>query len=332
MSAMLPVSDVMQKVEGLGFDRLKHIPGSTFRDVSTVVVIPTRGMIHHKVVQAWQNLIAPMNQKRAIFFASGHEVGLAYDAMIERILADPHLSQWKYVLTLEDDNLPQPDAHIRLLESIAWGDYDAVSGIYFTKGDFNMPMAYGDPDHYARTGELEFRPRDIREALQRGSVMPVNGIAMGGGFELALACDLVIAAENAFFALSEPRVGLSALAGGVQYLPRAIGLPRAMGILLTGRRVPAKEGYELGFVTAVAPAGGAMEEARKWAAQMLECSPLALRATKEVARKTMLGEDFERKLVDAREFPAAKRLRTSNDYVEGPRAFAEKRKPNWTNT
>ena len=155
---------------------------------------------------------------------------------------------------------------------------------------------------------------------------------MGGGFELAPACDLVIAAENAFFALSEPRVGLSALAGGVQYLPRAIGLPRAMGILLTGRRVPAKEGYELGFVTAVAPAGGAMEEARKWAAQMLECSPLALRATKEVARKTMLGEDFERKLVDAREFPAAKRLRTSNDYVEGPRAFAEKRKPNWTNT
>lgn len=179
MSAMLPVSDVMQKVEGLGFDRIEHIPGSTFRDVSTVVVIPTRGMIHHKVVQAWQNLIAPMNQKRAIFFASGHEVGLAYDAMIERILADPHLSQWKYVLTLEDDNLPQPDAHIRLLESIAWGDYDAVSGIYFTKGDFNMPMAYGDPDHYARTGELEFRPRDIREALQRGSVMPVNGIAMG---------------------------------------------------------------------------------------------------------------------------------------------------------
>lgn len=179
MSAMLPVADVLQKVEGLGFDRIEHIPGSTFRDVSTVVIIPTRGMIHHRVVQAWQNLIAPMNQKRAIFFASGHEVGVAYDSMIERILADPHLSQWKYVLTLEDDNLPQPDAHIRLLESIAWGDYDAVSGIYFTKGDFNMPMAYGDPDHYARTGELEFRPRDIREALQRGSVMPVNGIAMG---------------------------------------------------------------------------------------------------------------------------------------------------------
>ena len=130
--------------------------------------------------------------------------------------------------------------------------------------------------------------------LDKPVIAAVNGIAMGGGFELALACDLVIAAENAFFALSEPRVGLSALAGGVQYLPRAIGLPRAMGILLTGRRVPAKEAFDLGFVTALAPAGGALAEARKWADQMLECSPLSLRATKQVARKTMLGEDFER--------------------------------------
>lgn len=167
--------------------------------------------------------------------------------------------------------------------------------------------------------------------LDKPVIAAVNGIAMGGGFELALSCDLVIAAENAFFALSEPRVGLAALAGGVQYLPRAIGLPRAMGILLTGRRVPAREAFELGFVTALAPADGALAEARKWAAQMLECSPLALRATKQVARKTMLGEDFEQKLLAAREFPAAKRLRSSEDFKEGPRAFAEKRKPEWKN-
>ncbi len=190
---------------------------------------------------------------------------------------------------------------------------------------------------HAQRGVRHFPPSGFaglttRFDLDKPVIAAVNSIAMGGGFELALACDLVIAAENAFFALSEPRVGLSALAGGVQYLPRAIGLPRAMGILLTGRRVQAREGLELGFVTALAPAGGALEEARKWAAQMLECSPLALRATKQVARKTMLGDDFEQKVLAAREFPAAKRLRTSNDYVEGPRAFAEKRKPNWTNT
>jgi crotonobetainyl-CoA hydratase len=190
---------------------------------------------------------------------------------------------------------------------------------------------------HAQRGVREFPPSGFaglttRFDLDKPVIAAVNGIAMGGGFELALSCDVVVAAENAFFALSEPRVGLTALAGGVQYLPRAIGLPRAMGILLTGRRVPAKEGFDLGFVTALAPAGGALEEARKWAAQMLECSPLALRATKQVARKTMLGDDFEQKLLAAREFPAARRLRTSNDYVEGPRAFAEKRKPNWTNT
>jgi hypothetical protein len=179
MTDMLTMDKVTDAVQGLGFERIEHIPGSTFRDNSTIIVIPTRGMIHHKVVQAWQNLMAPMNQKRGIMFASGHEVGRAYDELVERILVDPVLSKWQYMLTLEDDNLPLPDAHIRLLESIAWGDFDAVSGLYWTKGDYNMPMAYGDPEHYNRTGELEFKPRDVRQALTRGTLMPVNGIAMG---------------------------------------------------------------------------------------------------------------------------------------------------------
>jgi hypothetical protein len=101
--------------------------------------------------------------------------------MIKGILANPELSKWKYILTLEDDNIPPPDAHIRLLESIEWGNYDAVSALYFTKGEYNMPMAYGDPDEYARTGVLDFRPRDVREALAAGQVMKVNGIACGCG-------------------------------------------------------------------------------------------------------------------------------------------------------
>ena len=165
---------------GLGFERVEHIAGSTYKDNSTVIVIPTRGMIHHRVVSAWQHLIAPMNQKRAIIFASGHEVGVAYNTMIQNILASPELSKWKYIFSAEDDNLLPPDAHIRLLESIEWGNYDAVSGLYFTKGDGgNMPMAYGDPAEYKRTGVLDFRPRDVRSALAAGQVMPVNGIAMG---------------------------------------------------------------------------------------------------------------------------------------------------------
>ena len=96
-------------------------------------------------------------------------------------------------------------------------------------------------------------------------IAAVNGVAMGGGFEIALACDLIIASENATFALPEPRVGLAALAGGVHRLPRQIGLKRAMGMILTARHVSAKEGLELGFVNEVVPAGEALAAAERWA-------------------------------------------------------------------
>lgn len=188
----MPFNEVLEamKSPGLGFERVEHIAGSTYKDASTVIVIPTRGkymldgkeidgLIPAKVVSAWQGLISPMNQKRAILFASGHEVGKAYDAMITMILAHPELRNWKYILTLEDDNIPPPDAHLRLLESIEQFKYDAVSGLYFTKGDINMPMAYGDPAEYARTGVLGFQPRDVKAALAAGQIMPVNGIACG---------------------------------------------------------------------------------------------------------------------------------------------------------
>ena len=191
--ASQPLSEVLKTMSapGLGFERVEHIPGSTYKDSSTVIVIPTRGkykdmegreiegLIPAQVVSSWQGLISPMNQKRALLFASGHEVGQAYDAMIKTILAHPELSKWKYVMTLEDDNIQPPDAHIRLLETIEWGSYDAVSGLYFTKGQVNMPMAYGDPEEYKRTGVLDFRPRDVREALAAGQIMSVNGIACG---------------------------------------------------------------------------------------------------------------------------------------------------------
>jgi hypothetical protein len=192
-AAGMTIDSVMDAMRspGLGFERVEHVMGSTYKDSSTVIVIPTRskyktedgtevvGLIPQKVVASWQALIPPMNQKRAIFFASGHEVGKAYDAMIKQILDHPELSKWRYILTLEDDNIQPPDAHIRLLESISWGNYDAVSGLYFTKGELNMPMAYGDPAAYAKTGQLEFQPRDIRTALAAGQIMPVNGIACG---------------------------------------------------------------------------------------------------------------------------------------------------------
>lgn len=198
----LSLSNVMEQMKspGRGFDLVDHIAGSTYKDSPTIIVVPTRGkykmldpndpdkkrevevegLIDKRVVSAWQALINPMNQKRAFLFTSGHEVGQAYNAMIQMILDHPQLRDWKYILTLEDDNIPPPDAHLKLLESIDFGNYDAVSGLYFTKGEgFNMPMAYGDPAEYARTGALDFRPRDVRAALAAGQIMPVNGIAMG---------------------------------------------------------------------------------------------------------------------------------------------------------
>src|SRR5476649_799108 len=95
-------------------------------------------------------------------------------------------------------------------------------------------------------------------------IAAVNGMAMGGGFEIALACDIIIAEEGAVFALPEPRVGLAAIGGGMHRLPRKIGLARAMSLLLTGKRVTATEGKELGFVAEVAK-GNAVVAARRWA-------------------------------------------------------------------
>lgn len=164
----------------LGFERVEHVAKSSYEDASMIVLCPSRSeMIHHRVVAAWQGMIWPMNQKRALFIITGAEVGRAYDDMVEQVLSHPELSKWKYVMTLEDDNLPPPDAPIRLMESIQLGPFDAVGGLYFTKGDVNMPMCYGDPHEFLRTGVLDFRPRDVTKAVQMGGVLECNGIAMG---------------------------------------------------------------------------------------------------------------------------------------------------------
>jgi enoyl-CoA hydratase/carnithine racemase len=165
--------------------------------------------------------------------------------------------------------------------------------------------------------------------LTKPVIAAVNGIAMGGGFEIALACDLIVAAENAVFALPEPRVGLAALAGGVHRLPRTIGTKRAMGMILTGRRVSAQEGYELGFVNEVVPTGDAVEGAKRWAAQVLECSPMSVRASKQAVYEGLEQAGARGAAEAQRGFSAIKEMVRSEDYIEGPRAFAEKRPPQW---
>lgn len=158
-------------------------------------------------------------------------------------------------------------------------------------------------------------------------IAAVNGIAMGGGFEIALACDIIVAAENAVFALPEPRVGLAALAGGIHRLPREIGMKQAMGMLLTGRRVSAEEGKALGFVNDVVPTGEALSAAKDWANQVLECAPLSVRGSKQAAMEGM-GADSLEAAIKGR-YDGIQEMYGSADFVEGPKAFAEKRAPNW---
>jgi enoyl-CoA hydratase/carnithine racemase len=151
---------------------------------------------------------------------------------------------------------------------------------------------------------------------------------MGGGFEIALACDLIIASEKAVFALPEPRVGLAALAGGIHRLPRQIGLKHAMGMLLTGRRVSAEEGARLGFVNEVVSREELMPAARRWAEQIAECAPLSVRASKDAATRGLECSGLEEAMNGRYESIHA--MLKSSDFIEGPRAFAEKRPPRWT--
>ncbi|NML32872.1 enoyl-CoA hydratase-related protein [Paraburkholderia antibiotica] len=165
--------------------------------------------------------------------------------------------------------------------------------------------------------------------LNKPVIAAVNGLALGGGFEIALACDLIIADEHAEFALPEPHVGLAATAGGLLRLPQQIGMKRAMDIILTGRRVTAAEGRELGFVNEVAPAGEVLDTALAWARRILAGSPMAIRAAKALARQGMAEPSLELSYPLQKQLPAVAALYASADKIEGPKAFAEKRKPVW---
>lgn len=167
-----------------------------------------------------------------------------------------------------------------------------------------------------------------REDYPLPLIAAVDGAAFGGGFELALSCDLIIASDTARFALPEPRVGWAALGGGVQRLPQSIGMKRAMGIILTGRHVPAAEGLELGFVNQVVAADQLQDAAMDWARQIAACAPLAIRCSKQVAYASFDEPDFARRM-NPHNYPTTRPMLDSQDALEGRRAFAEKRQPQW---
>jgi crotonobetainyl-CoA hydratase len=181
-----------------------------------------------------------------------------------------------------------------------------------------------------RTPPSGFAGLTSRFDLAKPLIAAVNGVAMGGGFEIALACDLIVAAEAAVFALPEPRVGLAALAGGLHRLPRAIGLKRAMGMILTARRVSAREGYELGFVNEVTTPADLMAAARRWAEMIAGCSPMSIQASKAAVMRGLDEPTLAAAITGQNRYPEVAALFRSEDFVEGPLAFAEKRAPKWT--
>jgi len=157
-------------------------------------------------------------------------------------------------------------------------------------------------------------------------IAAVNGYALGGGFEIALACDIIVASEKARFGLPEPTLGFIPLDGGPHRLARQIPLKIAMGMMLTGRQIDAQEAYRLGLVNEVVPPKELMLCAERWAKAILSCAPLAVRAAKQVV---MQGLDLPLRAAHNQSYPLLQEVMGSEDFIEGPKAFAEKRAPIW---
>ena len=165
--------------------------------------------------------------------------------------------------------------------------------------------------------------------LNKPVIAAVNGMAVGGGFELALSADLILAADHATFALPEINAGTLADAATIK-LPRRMPYHVAMELLFTGRWMDAEEAKSWGLINEILPADGLMARAREIAGLLAEGPPLVFAAVKEVVRRTEtlpLQDAFD--LVNSRKLPTVDTLYGSEDMMEGARAFAEKRKPVW---
>lgn len=167
--------------------------------------------------------------------------------------------------------------------------------------------------------------------LGKPVIAAVNGLALGGGFELVLAADLVVAADHAELGLPEATLGMVPDSGGVLRLPKRLPRPVAMELLLTGRRMTSGEALRWGLVNAVVPADRLLEEALALAARVRAAAPLAVTAIQEVVAATeALDVEAGFRLLRGGRLPAYRAMLASDDAAEGPRAFAEKRPPCWT--
>ena len=191
-------------------------------------------------------------------------------------------------------------------------------------GDTRLDEWWNDGDY----GEGGFAGLTENWKLNKPVVVALNGLAIGGGFELAMGGDLIIAAEQVEFSLPEMPLGMVPDAGAIQRLPRRVPYNIAMEMLLMGRRMGAEEAARYGLVNKVVPAAELMSTARAWAAQLAEAAPLALQTVKEVLRAIEcqpLQQAFD--TMRRADLPTYRAMLRSEDAAEGVRAFVEKRAP-----
>jgi len=162
--------------------------------------------------------------------------------------------------------------------------------------------------------------------LFKPMIAAVNGLALGGGFEIALACDVILASQNATFGLPEHRVGLMPGAGGVHRLPRQMPYHVAMTMILTSKRITAQEAYQYGIVAEIVPLDKLMETAHNYAKEIMLGAPLSARASKA---STLKGLHMPLQEAMAYPYPEVQAMYQSEDVKEGPIAFVQKRPPQW---
>jgi crotonobetainyl-CoA hydratase len=181
-------------------------------------------------------------------------------------------------------------------------------------------------DYWATERPGGFGGIALRDSLDIPVIARVNGHAVGGGFEMVLGSDIIIAVENATFGLPEPRVGRLPLDGGMVLLQRQIAHRQAMGMLLTGRRITAAEALRFGLINEVVPRADLDAAVHRWVSDIIACAPLCVRAIKSAVRRTaqMSVQEAQR-----HRHPALVAALKSEDSKEGVRAFLEKRKPSW---
>lgn len=191
--------------------------------------------------------------------------------------------------------------------------------------DLKNPSVKG-VDYWAAARPGGFGGIALRETLDVPVLARVNGFALGGGFEMVLGCDLVVACEEASFGLPEALVGRMPLDGGMTLLQRQIPFRQAMAMMMTGQRIGAARALELGLVNEVVPRAGLDEAVARWTQQVLACAPLSLRAIKQVVRQTATLSPAQ---AQAMRLPALVAALQSEDASEGVLAFQQKRKPQW---